>query len=90
MRKAEGGTFLFILHPHLRQGVTNQVSLISSSLMFEPTSYMLPRRVVVRPVDHAALFVPHVFAVEAHTIAFLQPGDPRCDVDVVRNEERLT
>lgn len=66
------------------------VLLIGPPVVFDPTCRVSPLRVVVRPVDHTALFVPHVFAVEAYAVAFLQPGDPRCDVDVVRNKDRLT
>ena len=40
-------------------------------------------RVVVRPMDDAAFFVPDVFAVEANTVAHLECVDARCDVDVV-------
>ena len=47
-------------------------------------------RIVVRPVDHTSLFVPHVFAVEADAVARLQPVDPRSEVDVVHNKDRLT
>ena len=42
------------------------------------------------PVDLTSLFVPNVLAVETDTIAFLYPGDSRCEVDVVRNKYCLT
>jgi len=45
--------------------------LIGPPVVFEPTCRVPPVRVVVRPVDHASLFVPEIFAVEAHAIAFL-------------------
>ena len=67
-----------------------RVLLIGPPVVFEPTCHVPPFRVVVRPVDHTSFFVPHVLAVEAYAIAFLWPGDPRCDVDVVRNKDRLT
>ena len=57
--------------------------------MFQPTCYMSSLWIVVRPVDLASLFVPHILAVEAHAIASLQPIDPRCEVDVVDNKDRL-
>ena len=66
------------------------VLLIDLPVVFEPTCHVPPVRVVVRPVDHASLFVPHVLAVEAYAIASLQPVDPLSDVDVVRNKDRLT
>lgn len=45
--------------------------LIGPPSVFEPTCRVPPFRVVVRPVDRTALFVPHVLAVEAYIIAFL-------------------
>ena len=50
---------------------THRVSLIGPPVVFEPTCHVPPVRVVVRPVDHTSLFVPHVLAVEAYAIAFL-------------------
>ena len=50
---------------------THRVSLIGPPVVFEPTCRVTPFRVVVRPVDHTALFVPHVLTVEAYAIAFL-------------------
>jgi len=47
------------------------VLLIGASIVFDPTRRVPPVRVVVRPVNHTSLFVPHVFAVEAYAIAFL-------------------
>lgn len=58
--------------------------------MFQPACHVPPFRIVVRPVDLTSLFVPDVLAVEAYAIARLQPVDPRCDVDVVQNKDRLT
>jgi hypothetical protein len=54
-----------------RRGLRTGVLLIGPPVVFEPTCRVPPFRVVVRPVDHTALFVPHVFAVEAYSIAFL-------------------
>ena len=48
-----------------------RVLLIGPPVVFEPTCHVPPFRVMVRPVDHTSLFVPHVLAVEAYAIAFL-------------------
>ena len=50
---------------------THQVLLISPPIVFEPTCRVTPFRVVVRPVNHTALFVPHILAVEADAIVLL-------------------
>jgi hypothetical protein len=52
-------------------GIGTGLLLIDPSVVFDPTCHVRSFRVVVRPVDHAALFVPHVFAVEAYTVGFL-------------------
>ncbi len=44
----------------------------------------------MRPVDDTALGVPFIFAEEFDAIADLQLSDPRRDVDVVGDEQRLT
>ena len=45
--------------------------LIGSPVVFDPACHVPAVRVVVRPVDHTALFVPHVLAIEAYPITFL-------------------
>ena len=51
---------------------------------------MLAVRVVMSPMDQAALAVPFVHPAELQTIAFLQPGHPRRNVYVVRDQQRLS
>ena len=47
------------------------MSLIGSPVVFEPTRDVLPGRVVMRPMNGAAFFVPLVDAVETYTVTFL-------------------
>jgi hypothetical protein len=65
------------------------VLLIRPPFVFEPTCHVLPSRVVVRPMNGAAFFVPLVHAVETYTITFLYLRHPRRNVNVVRNKNRL-
>ena len=64
--------------------------LIGPPVLFEPTCFVLPLRVVVSPVDLTTFCIPHVLAVEAYSIAYLQSGDPRREIDVVQNKDGLT
>lgn len=50
---------------------------------------MLAARVVMGPVDGAAILVPFVLAAELDHITDLERRNARCDVDVVRDEQRL-
>ncbi|HKS27933.1 MAG TPA: hypothetical protein VJS44_08945 [Pyrinomonadaceae bacterium] len=68
----------------------NELSLIYPAAVFEPSCYMPALRVAVCPVNRTALFIPNILAIEAYPIAFPQSGEPRCDIDVVRDKERLT
>lgn len=68
----------------------NELLLICPAAVFEPSCYMPALRVAVCPVNRTAFFIPHILAIEAYPIAFPQPGEPGCDINVVRNEERLT
>jgi len=79
-----------LLLPIHRRNTAVQNLLIGSSVVFQPTGYMFPLRVVVRPVDLTSLFVPDVLAIEAYAIARLQPLDPLRQVDVVHNKNSLT
>src|SRR6185503_2602873 len=63
--------------------------LIGPAVVFQPTCFMFPLRIVMRPVDLTTLFVPQVLAIEAYAITRLQRVDPRCDVDIVQNEDSL-
>jgi len=54
--------------------------------MYYPTCDMTTLRVMVRPMDDPAFFVPDILAVEAHTVAYLESVDSRGDVDVVSDQ----
>lgn len=51
---------------------------------------MLAARIVMRPVNESALFVPFVFSVERDGIASTEGGDSRGEVNVVGNQQRLS
>ena len=51
---------------------------------------MTTLRIMVRPMDNAAFFVPDILAVEADTVAYLESVDSRGDVDVMRDQQRLS
>src|SRR5262245_6530696 len=57
--------------------------------MPDPTCLMLHLRVVMRPVDDAALVVPFVLAPEDDGVAYGQRFNARGDIDVVCDEEGL-
>lgn len=58
--------------------------------MPEPTRFVPTCRVVMRPVNHPALGVPFVDAIERHGIAHLNRIDPGREINVVCDEQRLT
>ena len=58
--------------------------------MFYPTCDMPTLRVMVRPVDDPALFVPHILAAKTNAVAYLKPVDSRRDVDVVCHQQCLS
>ena len=60
------------------------VLLIGPPVVFEPTCHVLPFRVMVRPMNRAAFFVPLVHAVEAYSVPFLYARNLRRYVNVVR------
>lgn len=43
----------------------------------------------MRPMDEASLRVPFVFSVELESVARTECGDPRGDIDVVRDQDCL-
>lgn len=63
--------------------------LIPLTIMLQPAIRMTAGRVVVRPVDHAALGVVFVFAGKAHRIAALQTRNARREVDIVCHQYGL-
>ena len=52
-----------------------------------PTVDVFPGRVMVGPVDEAALIVPDIFAKEADGVTLLYPGDARCQIDIVLSRQ---
>jgi len=58
--------------------------------MYYPTCDMTTLRVMVRPMDDPAFFVPDILTVEADTVAYLESVDSRGDVDVMRDQQRLS
>ena len=61
--------------------------LVATSVVFQPAGSMTTLRIVVRPVDHAALVVPLVLAIESNVIARPQCPDSRRQVDVMRDKQ---
>ena len=64
--------------------------LISLAIMHNPTCDMPTLWVMVRPMDDAAFFIPDILTIKANAIPDLQSGDPRRNVDVVCNQQRLS
>ena len=58
--------------------------------MPNPTVRVTVALVTVCPVNHAAFGVPFVFAAEGHQIAFAKSDDSRRQIDVVRDQQRLS
>lgn len=58
--------------------------------MLQPTRGMLALRITVCPVDHATLSIPLVLAIEDNTIAIVQCGDARSEIDIVGDQQGLT
>ena len=64
--------------------------LIALSLMLQPTAHMSTARVMMRPMDDAAFMVPFVFTIKLHSVTALEIGNARREIDIVRDQERLT
>ena len=64
--------------------------LISFAVMYNPACDMPTLWVMVCPMDDAAFFIPDILAIKANAIPDLQSGDPRRNVDVVCNQQRLS
>jgi len=64
--------------------------LITPALVLEPAADMTTVRIVMRPVDDAALIVPLVFAEEFDAVPGREAGNARREIDIVRDEQRLT
>lgn len=50
---------------------------------------MSSRRIVVRPVQHAALRIPLVFTSEFDAVAAAQTRQPWCQINIVRHQQGL-
>lgn len=50
-------------------------SLVGLTFMLEPAGLMAPGRVMMRPVNDTAFFIPFVHAVECDRVPGFQPGD---------------
>jgi hypothetical protein len=46
--------------------------------------------IMVCPMDDTAFFIPNILTIKANVIPDLQSGDPRRNLDVVCNEQRLS
>ena len=64
--------------------------LIRLAIVFYPTCDMPTLRVMVRPMDDPAFFVPDILAVKADAVAYLKSVDSRGDVDVVCHQQCLS
>ena len=58
--------------------------------MLQPTVYVLPLRVMMCPVDYAALVIPLVLAVKHHRIACAQSDNARRKIDIVCDQKRAS
>ncbi len=51
---------------------------------------MTTLRVMMRPMDNSAFFIPDILAVEVDTVAYIESVDSPGDVDVMRDQQRLS
>ena len=63
--------------------------LVNLAIVFDPARRVTFAWVAVCPVNHAAFGVPFILAAERHQVAFAKPDNSRCQIDVVRDEQRL-
>lgn len=59
------------------------------TLVFEPPVDVSPPRVLVGPVYNAAALIPLVLPEKRHRVAGLEATHARCQVNIVRDEQRL-
>ena len=55
-----------------------------------PATYMPAARVMMGPMDHAALCIPNILTIEAYAVSDLEAVDAWGEIDVVGNQERLS
>ena|SRR5258705_3048066 len=60
------------------------------AIVLYPTCDMPTLRVMVRPMDDPAFFVPDILAAKADAVAYLKSVDSRGDVDVVCHQQCLS
>ncbi len=57
--------------------------------MLQPTTNMAATGVMVRPVENATFFIPLVFATKRDGVPSAQAADPRSQINVMRDQQRL-
>ena len=58
--------------------------------MLQPSINMNALGVVVRPVDHTALGIPFVLAIELNCRALPKIRDTRCQIDIMSDQQGLS
>ena len=58
--------------------------------MYYPTCNMPTLRIMVCPMDNSAFFVPDILAIKADAVAYLQSVNSRGDINIVRDQQRLS
>lgn len=73
----------------LQRAAPRRCSLVPVATVHPPTTGVTTVGVVVSLMDHPTLRVPLVLAVEGHTVSHGKRIDPRRQVDIVRQQQRL-
>ena len=63
--------------------------LIALPLMLQPAAHMPTARIMMCPMNDAAFMTPFVFAIKLHSVAALEIGNARCEIDIVRHQKCL-
>src|SRR4028119_670077 len=63
---------------------------VNLAIVFDPARRVTFAGVVVCPMNHAAFGCPFILAAERHRVAFAKADNSRCQIDVVRDEQRLS
>ncbi len=58
--------------------------------MFQPPCHMRAVWISMRPMHNPSFFIPFVLPRELNGIPFSEGAYSRCDIDIVRNQKRLT
>lgn len=75
--------------PRVRKRGSEALLPIRAAVVFEPAIDVPCGGVAVRPVQHAALIVPFILAIERDLVALAQAVNARRHIDVVCDEQRL-